>query len=179
MVFEADVFAYCWVLADVIAMWQMEWPLGWIYFNLSSEMFNRTSSHMWGRWYLPMFLLRDGLFTLMYIASLIALMRFLILPPHNTEIFNGGTMTCDVVMVIYWGGGLQVFPEPLSKCSWWLPYIFIITVHPVAFKSLDYATLLCDRVFVFGSHQDAFDGVSSFMMYLYPMFSANIFQAFT
>ena len=25
----------------------------------------------------------------------------LILPPHNTEIFNGGTMTYDVVMVIY------------------------------------------------------------------------------
>ena len=41
----------------------------------------------------------------------------LILPSHNTEIFNGGTMTCDVVMVICWEGGLQVFPEPLSKCS--------------------------------------------------------------
>ena len=33
----------------------------------------------------------------------------LILPPHNTEIINGGTMTCDVVMVTYWGGSLQVF----------------------------------------------------------------------
>ena len=41
----------------------------------------------------------------------------LILPPLNTEIFNGGTKTCDVVMVIYWGGELLVFPEPLSKCS--------------------------------------------------------------
>ena len=41
----------------------------------------------------------------------------LILPPHNTEIINGDTMTCNIVMVIYWGGGLQVFPEPLSKCS--------------------------------------------------------------
>ena len=35
--------------------------LRWIYFSLSSEMLNRSSSHMWGRWYLPMFLLRDGL----------------------------------------------------------------------------------------------------------------------
>ena len=41
----------------------------------------------------------------------------LILPPHNAEIFYGGAMTCDVVMVIYWGGGFQVFLEPLSKCS--------------------------------------------------------------
>ena len=30
----------------------------------------------------------------------------LILFPHNAEIFNGGAMTCDVVMVIYWGGDL-------------------------------------------------------------------------
>ena len=42
--------------------------------------------------------------------------KVLVLPPHNIEIFNGGTMTCDAVVVIYWGGGLQVFPEPLSKC---------------------------------------------------------------
>ena len=41
----------------------------------------------------------------------------LILPPYNAEISNGGTMMCGVVMVIYWGGGLQVFSEPLSKCS--------------------------------------------------------------
>ena len=82
------------VLADVIAKWQMEWPLqGWsigrrychvadgiatgsYYLSLSSEVLNRTSSHMWGRWYLPMFLFRDGLLTLMYRASLMALMRF-------------------------------------------------------------------------------------------------------
>ena len=24
---------------------------GWIYFNFSSELFNRTSSHIWGKWY--------------------------------------------------------------------------------------------------------------------------------
>ena len=42
----------------------------------------------------------------------------LVLPPHNTEIFNAGFMTCDVVMVIHWGGGLEVLFEPLSKSSW-------------------------------------------------------------
>ena len=39
-------------------------------------MFNRISSHMCGRWYLAMFLLRDGLLTLIYKASLMVLMRF-------------------------------------------------------------------------------------------------------
>ena len=55
-------------MADVIA------TRVWSYFNFSSVMLFRTSSHTCGRWYLPIFLLRDGLFTLMYIASLISLM---------------------------------------------------------------------------------------------------------
>ena len=73
------------VLADVIAMvedikatqgvcvtgrcychwWLMELPQVSIYFNLGSEMLSRTSSQICDRWYLPMFLFRDGLFTLM------------------------------------------------------------------------------------------------------------------
>ena len=56
--------------------WQMLLPWVRCYFNFSSEVLSRTSSHMWGRWYLPMFLLRDGLLTLMYNASLIVLLRF-------------------------------------------------------------------------------------------------------
>ena len=56
--------------------WQMEWPLGQFSFNLSSGMLNRTSCHMCDRWYLPIFLLRDGLLTLIYKASLMVLMRF-------------------------------------------------------------------------------------------------------
>ena len=53
---------------------------GSVYFNFSSEVLSRTSSNMQGRWYLPMFLLRDGLLTLMYKASLMVLMRFCFSP---------------------------------------------------------------------------------------------------
>ena len=66
----------------VDGLWLMLLPQGrWychgptFYFSLSSEMFSRTSSHMCGRWYLPTFLFRDGLLTLMYRASFIALLR--------------------------------------------------------------------------------------------------------
>ena len=52
----------------------MEKPLG--QFNFNSGNVYRTSSHIWGRWYLPMFLFRDGSLTLMNRASLIALIRF-------------------------------------------------------------------------------------------------------
>ena len=54
----------------------MELPQVSICFKFSSEMSSRTSSQMCGRWYLPMFLLRDGLFTLMYRASFMVLKRF-------------------------------------------------------------------------------------------------------
>ena len=46
------------------------------YFCHSSGLLHRTSFHMWGRWYLPMFLFRDGLLTLIYRASFMVLMRF-------------------------------------------------------------------------------------------------------
>ena len=76
--------------------------------------------------------------------------QVLVLPSHYTEVINGGTMTSDVKMVICWGWGIQVLPEPLSKCSWWLPYILIITLHPIAFVSVDYATL-CDGILSLGA----------------------------
>ena len=63
----------CSLLVDVVPMGQMDKGN---YFSLSTEVLCRTSSHIWGRWYLPKFLFRDGLFTLMYNASLIHLQRF-------------------------------------------------------------------------------------------------------
>ena len=40
-----------------------------------------------------------------------------VLSPHNTEILDGDVMTCGGVMVMYWGGGLLMFLQPLTKCS--------------------------------------------------------------
>ena len=57
--------------------------------------------------------------------------------------------------------------------------MFLITVHPVAFKSVDDATLLCDMIFIVRSHQEAFDGISSFVVHLYAMLVAHILHAFT
>ena len=59
---KADVIA---LLADVMATGS--------YFSLSSMLLIRTSSHTCGRWYLPIFLFRDGLLTLMNIDSFINL----------------------------------------------------------------------------------------------------------
>ena len=52
-------------LTDVKAMMVGGITTAQHYFNLSSEMINRTSSQMCGRWSLPTFLFRDGLLALM------------------------------------------------------------------------------------------------------------------
>ena len=93
-VVDVKPLTVAYVLADVIAKWQMLKPLqgGCVvadviasgrwknhkvnYFNFSSEVLNRTSSQTCGRWYLPTFLLRDGSLTLMYRASFIVLIWF-------------------------------------------------------------------------------------------------------
>ena len=51
------------------------------YSKLSSGVLSRTSSHMCGRWYLPILLLRNGFLTLMNNASFIHLLRFWSLLP--------------------------------------------------------------------------------------------------
>ena len=95
----------------------MELPLISIYFNLSSEMLSRTSFQTCSRWYLPMFLFRDGLFTLTYRASFMSLVKFLSSLPNMEKIVNSDRVTRDVDMVMYRGRALEMFFKPLFKIS--------------------------------------------------------------
>ena len=125
---------YC-LLADVV-------PQGH-YFSLSSMLLIRTSSQMCGRWYLPMFLLRDGLLTLMYIDSLISLERLCSSLPTILKLFNV-MLWPDMLQWSWIGeGGLQMFFVYLSKCSSCLTYVLLITFQPLTFISVDNATLFC------------------------------------
>ena len=134
-------------------------------------MVNRTSSHTWGRWYLPMFLFRDGLLTPLYNAFYSS-NEVLVFPPHYAEIFYCGGMTYDVIVVMYWGASSVLWTSP--KCCWGLSNIFFMAFHPVTFVSIYDPTVFGDGVFVFGSHQDAFDGFASSKVHLYAMFSTYI-----
>ena len=88
-------------------------------------------------------------------------------------------MTSGVIVVKYGGWGLLMFLEPLSKCSGGFPYILLITLHPVTFVPIDDSTLFHERIFVLGSHQEAFDGITSFEVYLHSIFLACSLEAFT
>ena len=107
------------------------------YFNLSSEVLNRTSSHMCGRWNLPMFLLRDGLLTLMYSASLIALLRFWSSLP---TILKFSLVTWWPVMLLwsYIGEGAFWCSFNLSpNGSWGFTNVFFMAVNPATLISID------------------------------------------
>ena len=72
-----------------------------------------------------------------------------------------------------------MFLEPISKYSRGFPYIFLITLHPVTFVPIDDSTLFHKRIFVLGNHQEAFDGITSFEVYLHSIFLACSLEAFT
>ena len=66
---------------------KMQDAVRWLYYlNLSSGVLNRTPSQIYGIWYLPVFLFRDGSFTLMNIASFIVLVRFCDFLPTMMEL---------------------------------------------------------------------------------------------
>ena len=135
-----------WYMADVIArwlmelplqggVWQMLWPAGRCYlpghfFNFSSEMLNRTSSQMCGRWYLPIFLFWDGSLTLIYRASLMVLMRFWSSLPTISKF----SILMLWPVVLWWsnmGDGAFWCSLNLSpKVSGGFPYIFHIHNPP-------------------------------------------------
>ena len=66
----------------------------------------------------------------------------LVIPANNAEIVQGHFMTSGLKLVIDWWWWPQVFPESFSKCSAWLPYIFILAVHPATLVPIYYPTFL-------------------------------------
>ena len=101
------------------------------------------------------------------------------LPSHYTKIVDVGIVTTDGTVVIDRGGGLEVFLQPFSKCSSCLTNIFFITLQPITFEPVYYATFVGNVVFIFGSHQFIFQGLATFEMNFYAIFLPNVLDCFT
>ena len=56
---------------------------------------------------------------------------------------------------------------------------FLIAVTPATLKPIDDPTLFEDWIFILGGHQEAFDGFTSFEIYLYARFVTGLFEALT
>ena len=62
--------------------------------------------------------------------------------------------------------------EPFFKGSARFSNVFFSTPLFIALISIYDSTLGVNRIIVIGRHLEAFDGLSSFEMYLYPIFAA-------
>ena len=69
--------------------------------------------------------------------------------------------------------------EPFCKASARFSNVFFSTPLFFALISVYDSTLTIDGIMVLGSHEEAFDGLSSFKMYLYPIFAACFFNFLT
>ena len=72
-----------------------------------------------------------------------------------------------------------MFLQPFSKCSSCLTNIFFITLQPITFEPVYYATFVVNVVFIFGSHQFIFQGLATFEMNFYAIFLPNVLDCFT
>ena len=66
--------------------------------------------------------------------------------------------------------------EPLSKCFRCFSNVLLITIQPLTFEPVNYATLFCYVIFIFWCHQFIFQGLSTFKIYLYAIPLANNFK---
>ena len=72
-----------------------------------------------------------------------------------------------------------MFLKPFTKGSRGLSYIFLITVHPATFVTVDDPTFLHHRISVLGGHQEVFHGGTSSKIYLYTIVAARFLDSFT
>ena len=141
--------------------------------------FCKTSSHMWGRWYLPMFLFRDGIIDPYKYCFFDCSCEILVLPSNYGKFVDVNFVTWGVTVVKYWGRGLLMLSEPFCKGSARFSNVFFSTPLFIALISIYDSILAVDRIIVLGSHKEAFNGLSSFEMYLYPIFAACFLDSLT
>ena len=72
-----------------------------------------------------------------------------------------------------------MFLQPFSKCSSCLTNIFFITLQPITFEPVYYATFVGNVVFIFGCHQFIFQGLATFEMNFYAIYRPHVLDCFT
>ena len=98
---------------------------------------------MWGRWYLPTFLLRNRSLTLMYKASLMVLV-----------ILCASLLTMEKLSTLIQGGVLRCSLNLFSKGPCQLNYVLLFTVSMGTLKPVDYPTSLSNLILFLGGHQE-------------------------
>ena len=126
--------------------------------------------------YFPIFLLRVGLFTLMYIDSLMVL----------AKLFSSLAIILKFPIDVSWplllwcinigDGALRC---SFTKSSSWLSYVFFIAVNLPTTVAVNHTVLVGHSILILWWHQDVFQCLTSLEVYSYSMFSTNVLDALT
>ena len=122
------------------------------YFIFRSGILNNILSQMCGRWYFPIFLLSVGLFTLIYIDSMIVLAKLLSSLPIILKFSIDVSWPLMFWCWNIWWWGLQVFLVSFLKCSPWVTNVLFSTVNAPTCVAIYYTVLAGNTIFVFGWH---------------------------
>ena len=152
------------------------WSTYW-FFILSSGLLNRTPSHMHGRLYFPMFLLRVGFCTPKKVDSLMILPKILPIPAHNADIVHCGDMVCGWLMAMYWWRCLQMLPEAFTKGFSWPPLstLYHIPVY-CTYTNILFHSLL-HFVLTHQCYEDVLGCSIALEISLYTILAADTFNA--
>ena len=162
----SDVLCTCWC-------WSFDW-----FFTQSSAVLFRTPSQVWGRLYLPIFLLMVGLFTIIRTELLYCFDSALHLHVHYGEVVPGGGVASGGPVAMYGWRCFEVFFIPFTKCSSWLSYALMITFQLLESASINGSTFLIKGVFILGWHKDVLYCSVSFEVGLDATFITNVLEAF-
>ena len=121
---------------------------------------------------------KDGYLAHTKMVSFKVLLRFWASLPTILNV-NICVLTCDVKMVINCGRVLEIFLEPLSKCSCRFSNMFIITLHTGTLVYIYHSISQYDGVSILHSHQKVLNGSASCEVYLYPMLVTNVLYTVT
>ena len=141
------------VLWDVVTVLHRKWPMStFFYAGFHYGLLHTTSSHMWSRLYLPMFLFWNRLFTPIWRAFVFGCNQVMVLPPYYIEVINIDFMMWSGGIIIYRKVSLLMFPEPFSICPCSFPNILFIALHPIRSVLIYDSIFFHNIIFVLGSH---------------------------
>ena len=105
----------------------------WVCFSWRTVVLSRTSSHIWGKWNSPMFLLTDGSLSLMYMASLMVLVMLCASLLTMENVIHTCVMTCGVSKIVDRERGQRSLQTPLC-----IPHHTLVC-HPCTCRLLNFS----------------------------------------
>ena len=149
------------------------------FFIFSSGIVNKFLCQICGRLYFPIFLLRVGLFTLIYTDSLMVLAKLISSLPIILKFSIDVSWPLLLWCINIGDGAFRCSLNLSPKVSSWLSYVFFIAVNLPTTVAVNGTVLVGHYVLILWWHQDVLQCLTSLEVYSYSMFPTNVLNTLT